>query len=54
MCRVAFFKDAWRIFDFAVVAIALVPAGGPPAIAVIVNAIQQENRVARSPLSRPR
>jgi voltage-gated sodium channel len=27
--RLAFFKDPWSLFDFAVVAIALVPAAGP-------------------------
>jgi voltage-gated sodium channel len=27
--RLAFFKDPWSVFDFAVVAIALVPASGP-------------------------
>ncbi|MDP3399861.1 MAG: ion transporter, partial [Brevundimonas sp.] len=27
--RVAFFKDPWSLFDFAVVTIALVPAAGP-------------------------
>ena len=30
--RLAFFKDAWSLFDFAVVAIALVPASGPFAV----------------------
>jgi len=30
--RLAFFKDAWSVFDFAVVAIALVPASGPFAV----------------------
>ncbi|WP_423188031.1 ion transporter [Alishewanella sp. d11] len=27
--RLAFFKDAWSVFDFIVVAIALIPASGP-------------------------
>lgn len=30
--RFAFFKDPWNIFDFVVVAIALVPASGPLAV----------------------
>ena len=30
--RLAFFKDAWSVFDFIVVAIALVPASGPFAV----------------------
>ncbi|MBU2279455.1 MAG: ion transporter [Gammaproteobacteria bacterium] len=30
--RGAFFKDAWSLFDFAVVAIALIPASGPLAV----------------------
>jgi voltage-gated sodium channel len=30
--RVAFFKDPWSLFDFAVVAIALIPASGPLAV----------------------
>lgn len=30
--RLAFFKDAWSLFDFTVVAIALVPASGPFAV----------------------
>lgn len=30
--RLAFFKDAWSVFDFTVVAIALVPASGPFAV----------------------
>ena len=30
--RLAFFKDAWSLFDFIVVAIALVPASGPFAV----------------------
>ncbi len=30
--RTAFFKDAWSLFDFAVVAIALIPASGPLAV----------------------
>jgi voltage-gated sodium channel len=30
--RLAFFKDPWSVFDFAVVAIALVPASGPFAV----------------------
>ncbi len=30
--RIAFFKDAWSLFDFTVVAIALVPASGPFAV----------------------
>lgn len=30
--RARFFKDAWSLFDFAVVAIALVPASGPFAV----------------------
>lgn len=30
--RTAFFKDAWNLFDFAVVAIALIPASGPLAV----------------------
>jgi voltage-gated sodium channel len=30
--RSAFFKDAWSLFDFAVVAIALIPASGPFAV----------------------
>ena len=30
--RLAFFRDAWNVFDFAVVAIALVPASGPLAV----------------------
>ena len=30
--RSAFFKDAWSLFDFAVVAIALIPASGPLAV----------------------
>ena len=30
--RLAYFKDAWNVFDFAVVAIALVPASGPLAV----------------------
>jgi voltage-gated sodium channel len=30
--RAAFFKDAWSLFDFTVVAIALVPASGPFAV----------------------
>lgn len=30
--RLAFFKDAWNLFDFAVIAIALVPASGPLAV----------------------
>lgn len=30
--RGAFFKDAWNLFDFAVVAIALIPASGPLAV----------------------
>ncbi|WP_445425770.1 MULTISPECIES: ion transporter [unclassified Alishewanella] len=30
--RLAFFKDAWSLFDFSVVAIALVPASGPFAV----------------------
>ncbi len=30
--RAAFFKDPWSLFDFAVVAIALIPASGPLAV----------------------
>ena len=30
--RSAFFKDPWNLFDFAVVAIALIPASGPLAV----------------------
>jgi voltage-gated sodium channel len=30
--RLAFFKDPWSLFDFAVVAIALIPASGPLAV----------------------
>ncbi|MEX1165599.1 MAG: ion transporter, partial [Hydrogenophaga sp.] len=30
--RGAFFKDAWSLFDFTVVAIALIPASGPFAV----------------------
>ncbi|MCT6698113.1 ion transporter [Rheinheimera sp. 4Y26] len=30
--RLSFFKDAWNLFDFAVIAIALVPASGPLAV----------------------
>lgn len=30
--RLAYFKDAWNVFDFVVVAIALVPASGPLAV----------------------
>ncbi|WP_180683974.1 ion transporter [Tepidicella baoligensis] len=30
--RLAFFRDPWSVFDFAVVAIALVPASGPFAV----------------------
>lgn len=30
--RLAFFKDAWSLFDFIVIAIALVPASGPFAV----------------------
>lgn len=30
--RLAFFKDAWSVFDFLVIAIALVPASGPFAV----------------------
>jgi voltage-gated sodium channel len=30
--RMAFFRDPWSLFDFAVVAIALVPASGPLAV----------------------
>ena len=30
--RLAFFRDAWSVFDFAVVAIALLPASGPLAV----------------------
>ena len=30
--RLSFFRDAWSIFDFSVVAIALVPASGPFAV----------------------
>ncbi len=30
--RTAFFKDPWSLFDFAVVAIALIPASGPLAV----------------------
>ena len=30
--RLAFFRDPWSVFDFAVVAIALVPASGPLAV----------------------
>jgi len=30
--RSAFFKDAWSLFDFAVVAVALIPASGPLAV----------------------
>ena len=30
--RTAFFRDPWSVFDFAVVAIALVPASGPFAV----------------------
>jgi voltage-gated sodium channel len=30
--RLAFFRDPWSLFDFAVVAIALVPASGPLAV----------------------
>ncbi len=30
--RVSFFKDPWSLFDFAVVAIALIPASGPLAV----------------------
>ncbi|CAM5186042.1 ion transporter [Alishewanella longhuensis] len=30
--RLSFFKDAWSVFDFTVVAIALVPASGPFAV----------------------
>jgi voltage-gated sodium channel len=30
--RLAFFKDAWNVFDFVVVAIALIPASGPLAV----------------------
>ena len=30
--RLAFFRDPWSIFDFSVVAIALVPASGPLAV----------------------
>lgn len=30
--RLAFFKDAWSLFDFTVVAVALVPASGPFAV----------------------
>jgi len=30
--RTGFFKDAWNLFDFAVVAIALIPASGPLAV----------------------
>lgn len=30
--RMSFFKDAWNLFDFAVVAIALIPASGPLAV----------------------
>jgi len=30
--RLAFFKDPWNVFDFVVVAIALVPASGPLAV----------------------
>jgi voltage-gated sodium channel len=30
--RLAFFRDPWSVFDFAVVAIALIPASGPLAV----------------------
>ncbi|MBS3998257.1 MAG: ion transporter, partial [Hydrogenophaga sp.] len=30
--RLAFFRDPWSLFDFAVVAVALVPASGPFAV----------------------
>lgn len=30
--RLAFFRDAWSVFDFVVVAIALIPASGPLAV----------------------
>ncbi len=30
--RLAFFRDAWSVFDFLVVAIALIPASGPLAV----------------------
>ncbi len=30
--RLAYFRDAWNVFDFVVVAIALVPASGPLAV----------------------
>ncbi len=30
--RLAFFKDAWNVFDFVVVGIALIPASGPLAV----------------------
>jgi voltage-gated sodium channel len=30
--RLAYFRDAWNVFDFLVVAIALIPASGPLAV----------------------
>lgn len=30
--RLAFFRDPWRVFDFSVIAIALIPASGPLAV----------------------
>ena len=30
--RTAFFRDSWSVFDFAVIAIALIPASGPLAV----------------------
>ena len=49
--RLAFWRDSWSIFDFIVVAIALVPAAGPFAV---LRALREELRELKALLQEQR
>jgi voltage-gated sodium channel len=47
--RLAYFRDAWNVFGFAVVAIALVPASGPLAVLRALRLLRVLRLITRVP-----